>query len=244
MLRNTFLTAVRLRSALLAVLLISVSGCISNPTNPDDPWEPFNREVWRFNEDVDRVYLKPVSKAYKKVVPAPLRRGVGNFFRNLLEPTTVVNDLLQGKISQAFSDTGRFLVNSTIGLLGFFDVATKMGLERHQEDFGQTFAKWGIPSGPYLVLPFIGPSNARDGFGLLPYYLYTDPRLGIKDNEINWGLLVLDVVDRRAQLLSASRILELQLDPYAFTREAYRQKRLDLIYDGNPPLETEPAGRP
>ena len=213
----------------------ALGGCASNPTNPADPWEPFNRRVWEFNEDVDRVYLKPLAQGYKKVLPAFARRGVGNFFRNLLEPTNIVNDLLQGKFAQAGSDTARFLVNSTFGVLGLFDVATKEGLERHEEDFGQTFAKWGIPSGPYMVLPFIGPSNVRDGIGLLPYYFLTDPRLAAENIETTIVLIGVDVIDRRAQLLTASRILDLQLDPYAFTREAYKQKRLDLIYDGAPP---------
>lgn len=236
----------RSRSFILRLVAILVAtgalgGCASNPTKPVDPWESFNRRVWEFNEDVDRVYLKPLARGYKKVLPTFARRGVGNFFRNLLEPTTIVNDLLQGKFAQAGSDTARFLVNSTFGVLGLFDVATKEGLERHEEDFGQTFAKWGIPSGPYLVLPFIGPSNVRDGIGLLPYYFLTDPRLAAENIETTIVLIGIDVIDRRAQLLTASRILDLQLDPYAFTREAYKQKRLDLIYDGDPPpLYPEP----
>ncbi len=222
---------------LLVCCTLLLAGCAGNPVNPDDPWEGFNREVWRFNEDVDRVYIKPLSKGYKKVVPAHLRKGVGNFFRNLLEPTTIVNDLLQGKFKQALSDTGRFVLNSTIGLLGLFDPATDAGLERHNEDFGQTFAKWGIGEGPFIVLPLIGPSNVRDSIGLIPYYFATDPRLAVSSTETAVGLVAVDVVDRRAQLLGASRILQLQLDPYAFTREAYRQKRVDLIYDGVQPLQ-------
>lgn len=225
----------------LAVIVLGVlSGCANNPKNPADPWESFNRKVWDFNEDVDRVYLKPVASGYRKVMPAPARRSVGNFFRNLLEPTTIINDLLQGKFTDAASATGRFLVNSSVGILGLFDVATKWGIERHEEDFGQTFAKWGVPPGPYLVIPLIGPSNVRDGIGLLPYYFATDPRLAAKNIETTIALVGVDVIDRRAQLLTATRILDLQLDPYAFTREAYRQKRRDLIYDGEPPLEPNP----
>lgn len=201
-----------------------------------DPWEGFNRKMFAFNDLVDRKLVRPAAKGYRKVVPTGGRRAVGNFFRNLLEPTTIINGLLQGKVDQAVSDLWRFIINSTVGLLGFRDVATHMGLERHDEDFGQTFAVWGLDSGPYLVLPFLGPSTLRDGIGLTPYYFATDPRLFLDSTAGIVALITLDVIDRRAQLLGASRVLQLQLDPYVFSREAFRQRRLDLIYDGDPPL--------
>ncbi len=205
--------------------------------NGHDPWEGFNRTIYRFNDEVDRLVIKPLAKGYRRVTPRPVRRSVGNFFRNLLEPTTIVNDLLQGKPLQAISDSGRFLLNSTLGIVGLFDVAAKVGVERNQEDFGQTFAVWGVPSGPYVVLPFLGPSNVRDAFGLLPYYYFTDPRLALDDRQARVALVAIDVIDFRSQLLGATRLLDMQLDPYLFSRESYRQKRLDLIYDGEPPLD-------
>ncbi|MDH3639948.1 MAG: VacJ family lipoprotein [Gammaproteobacteria bacterium] len=240
----------RLLVAVLLIGALAASGCAGHRklVSPDadttlvddppvnDPLEGFNRRMFDFNDFLDRKLLRPAAQGYRNVVPTPVRRGIGNFFRNLLEPTNVINNLLQGKPEQAVSDLWRFIMNSTIGVIGFRDVATAMGLERHQEDFGQTFAVWGFGSGPYLVLPFLGPSNVRDGLGLIPYYVYTDPRLIVEDTITEVALISVNVVDTRAQLLSTSRVLELQLDPYVFTREAVRQRRLDLIHDGNPPL--------
>lgn len=204
--------------------------------NGHDPWEEVNRTIYLFNEDVDRLILKPLARGYRRITPLPVRRSVGNFFRNLLEPTTIVNDLLQGKPLQAISDTSRFVLNTTLGIAGLFDVATKVGVERHEEDFGQTLAVWGVPSGPYVVLPFIGPSYVRDAFGLLPYWYFTDPRLSLDETEARVAVIAVDVIDFRSQLLGATKLLDMQLDPYSFSRESYRQKRLDLIYDGDPPL--------
>lgn len=231
--------------------LIIATGCATAPQQGEraaqtdhvveqDPWERFNRSMYKFNDSVDRALIKPLAKGYRRITPRPVRRGVGNFFRNLLEPTTIVNDLLQGKPLQALSDGSRFLLNSTLGVFGLFDVATKVGVERNQEDFGQTLAVWGVPSGPYLVLPFIGPSNVRDAVGLVPYYYFTDPRLAIDEIEARAALIAIDVIDFRSQLLGATRLLEMQLDPYLFSRESYRQKRRDLIYDGDPPIEMPP----
>ncbi len=205
-----------------------------------DPWHGFNRAMFKFNDRFDDWIMAPVARGYRRVTPTPLRRGVGNFFRNLFEPTTIVNGLLQGKILRAMSDTGRFLINSTVGVFGLFDVATKVGVERNVEDFGQTLAVWGVRTGPYLVLPFLGPSNVRDAFGLLPYWYYTDPRLAVDSLGTRAVLIGLDVIDQRVQLLGATKLLDMQLDPYVFSRESYRQKRTDLIYDGSPPLELPP----
>lgn len=204
-----------------------------------DPFEKYNRTMYKFNDDVDKAILKPIAKGYSKVVPGPVRRSVGNFYRNLLEPTTIINDILQGKFQQAVSDSVRLLFNTSFGLLGFFDVATALGIERHQEDFGQTFAVWGIKPGPFIMLPFLGPTNLRDGIGLLPYYLYTDPRLYNPETDVNIALIGINVIDSRAQLLTPSKLLELQLDPYAFLRATYNQRRLNLIYDGDPPLDLD-----
>jgi phospholipid-binding lipoprotein MlaA len=195
--------------------------------------------MFALNEDLDRAIIKPVATWYQAHVPVPVRRSIGNFFRNLLEPTTIVNDLLQGKFEQALSDTGRLAANTVFGVLGLFDVATFMGMERHVEDFGQTLAVWGFGSGPYLVLPLIGPSSLRDGLGLIPFYFATDPRIINDDWEASLALLSVDAVNLRADLLTAGKVLDLQTDRYDFLRESYRQKRLDLIHDGNPPLPDE-----
>lgn len=201
----------------------------------NDPWEGINRKVFKFNTAVDKAVLKPVAKAYDKVMPELAKKGVGNVFRNLGEPTVIVNDLLQGKFKQSLADTARFVANSTIGLLGLFDVATSMGLPRHQEDFGQTLAVWGLGDGPFLMLPFLGPRNLRDTGGFVVDW-YTDPVTYHDPEAERWGIRALGFIDTRAQLLTASSVLEQATDDeYLFLREAYRQKRLDLIHDGEVP---------
>ena len=238
----------------LAALVAAAGGCGSLEKKPpgdatasadaeiaaaeNDPFEGFNRAMFRFNDALDRAVVRPMASGYVAVLPQPLRNRFRSFFLNMLEPTTIVNGVLQGKITQAAFDSVRFVLNTTFGLLGFFDVASWFELERHEEDFGQTFAAWGIGSGPYLVLPLVGPSNLRDGIGLVPQFFLLDPRVALSENEIRWGLLAWDYLDTRSTLLGASRVLDLQLDPYLFVRESYRQRRLNLIHDGNPPLET------
>jgi phospholipid-binding lipoprotein MlaA len=204
-----------------------------------DPFENYNRSMFEFNERLDRVVIKPVATGYKKVVPAPVRKGVGNVFNNLREPTTIVNDLLQGKLGQAVEDFLRFGLNTTFGFLGWIDLATPAGLERHEEDFGQTFAVWGLGPGPYLVLPVLGPSTVADGTGLIPQTLFTDPRTTAFNTETSYALISADAIDYRARLLGASKVVELQLDPYIFRRETYLQQRLQLIHDGDPPLDDD-----
>ncbi len=234
-------------TVLALVLTVFTAGCatVSKPgadtegANPD-PWEGFNRKIYKFNDRIDRLITEPLAKGYRRITPGPVRRSVGNFFRNLLEVSTIVNDLLQGKPIRAISDSSRLLLNTTLGVAGLFDVATRLGVERNEEDFGQTLAVWGIAPGPYVVLPFIGPSYVRDAFGLLPYWYFTDPRLSLDERELRIALIALDVIDFRSQLLGATKLLDMQLDPYLFSRESYRQKRLDLIYDGDPPLEEPP----
>jgi len=234
------MTPVLKRLAGTAALLVLCAGCATRSPYQDasDPLEPVNRAVYKFNDYFDRKVLKPVAEGYVKVVPGVARTGVRNFFNNLAEPITIVNDGLQGKGGRAVGDVMRFGFNSVFGVLGLVDVSTGWGLQQHSEDFGQTFAVWGFGEGPYLVLPFLGPSNVRDGIGLIPAsrmqpipYLVDEPA-GV------YGLYGLYFVSKRADLLTASKVLSAgAIDPYLQVREAYRQKRWNDIYDGNPPQQ-------
>lgn len=206
----------------------------------NDPFEPFNRAMYSFNETLDRYVMKPVATGYRAVTPRPVQRGVANFFGNLREPAVMINNALQGKFRHAASDLGRFLTNTTLGVFGLFDVATRLGLERNNEDFGQTLGVWGAGEGPFLVLPFFGPSNFRDGIGLYAdHQMY--PPAHLRDSSTRWQLYAIEAVDVRARLLDAGDILEQAAgeDPYVFVREAYRQRRRALITDG-----AEPAPAP
>ncbi|MBI5040148.1 MAG: VacJ family lipoprotein [Gammaproteobacteria bacterium] len=217
--------------------LCSLGACANTPPQEDvsDPLEPVNRVVDSFNDKVDRAIFKPAAQGYEKVVPATARSSVTNFFGNLGEPLVIVNQLLQGKGKEGVSDTGRFLVNSTIGLFGLFDPASQMGLTKHNEDFGQTFGHWGIGEGWYVVLPLLGPSTVRDTAGKLGDYQFDAVSRRDEVRERN-GLSGLRTVDTRANLLSATKVRDTAaLDNYLFTREAYRQLRWNRIYDGNPP---------
>ncbi len=216
---------------------ILVSGCAATPGPPEkkDPFESFNRAMYEFNDAVDRAVLKPVAKGYNKVMPDPANKGVTNFFSNLEDVVVVFNDVLQFKLAQAVSDTARVFWNTTVGLLGFIDVASALDLPKHNEDLGQTLGRWGIGNGPYLVLPFLGPSTVRDTVGTVGDF-YVNPLYDIEpDGTRNW-MIALNVVDKRAGLLSAGKVLEeAALDPYIFVRDAYLQRRRNLVYDGNPP---------
>ena len=227
----------------LVVLVSVLSGCAS--TGPDtqtdtsnDPLEGFNRAMYRFNDVFDDVALKPAAKAYKAVTPRIARRGIGNVFSNLFEPINIINDLLQGKIKQMASDTARLFFNSTAGLGGLIDVATPMNFKQHDEDFGQTLAVWGVGSGPYIVLPIFGPSTVRGTIGL-GADLMSNPITYIENDPHRRATWALYAIDTREELLGAKDILEQAAgdDPYTFVREAYYQKRTNLIYDGNPPVE-------
>lgn len=214
-----------------------LSACASRPPQDEvaDPLEPVNRVVDTVNDKIDRAVFKPTAKAYEKVVPGQARTSVTNFFSNLGEPLVFTNQFLQGKPKEGISDIARLLVNSTIGLLGLFDPATKMGLAKHNEDFGQTFGKWGFGEGWYVVLPLLGPSTVRDSIGLIGDY-QMDPVSHIDEVRERNSLTALRVIDTRANLLSATRLRDTAaLDPYLFTREAYRQLRWNRIHDGNPP---------
>lgn len=206
-----------------------------------DPFESINRAVFTFNENADEYVIKPAAEAYQFVLPEFVRTGVTNFFSNIGDIFVAVNNLLQGKPGNAANDIGRFLVNSTIGILGLFDVATDAGLEKNKEDFGQTLGVWGVPSGPYVVLPLFGPSSVRDTAGLA-VDLKTD--FILNSNQLNHdqkvGSTVLRVVNQRANLLNASQLLEdAAFDKYSFLRDSYLQRRHNQVHDGNPPLSAD-----
>ena len=216
--------------------LITLSGCATIPagTKPDpgDPWERFNRSVYIFNDGVDRAIAKPAAKAYRKVTPRPVRTGVSNFFDNITYPITAVNAALQGKFRQAGRDSGRFLLNTVVGLGGILDPASVAGLVRNDEDFGQTLGVWGVPSGPYLMLPIFGPSNARDAPARIVDNLM-DPKNLVGTSDARVAANVLNVVDSRANLLVIEKPLENVFDRYAFLRNIWRQRRLSQIRDGS-----------
>jgi len=213
-------------SFLLLSLLI---GCATG-TNPNDPYEKFNRGVYQFNDTLDSVILKPVSTGYKAVAPEFAQKGVDNFFNNIRDFITTVNDILQFEFNNALNDGERVALNSTVGLLGFVDVHSMSGGERRKEDFGTTLASYGWKSSNYLVLPFLGPSTLRDGTGTAVDALFIDPLGYINDVKLRNQLMVLRIIDSRASLLDASNILdEASLDPYAFQRDAYLQYRNTMI---------------
>lgn len=212
---------------LLLLVAALAGGCASSNT-PGDPLEGFNRAIFGFNEGVDNAILRPVASGYKAVVPEPARDCVGNVFSNINDIFVSVNSLLQGKVGDAVSDACRVVVNTTVGLLGCFDVASKVGLEKHNRDFGQTFGKWGIASGPYLVLPFLGPSSIRDGVGTF-IYSYLDPVWAdhVPTRNVAYSLRA---VNRRSELLDATNVLEeAALDKYSFVRDAYLQRRRGMV---------------
>lgn len=215
---------------------IALTGCAApHAKNPADPLEPFNRGVYQFNDVVDKAIAKPVAQGYNAVMPVPGKVMVSNFFSNLDDVLITLNDLLQFKFTQAVSDGSRFLFNSTFGVFGLFDVAHR--LEKHDEDFGQTLGYWGMGSGPYLVLPLLGPSSVRDGVGL---YADSFPsRIShVKHMRSRNQLYLTKAINRRAQLLDQEKVLdEAALDRYAFIRDAYLLRRQSLVHDGNPPRE-------
>lgn len=220
---------------------IGLAGCATVPgansakfNDPRDPWESFNRRSLAFNDALDRAILKPVAQTYNKL-PQPVRSAISNAFSNLGEVVVVANDLLQLKLRQGAQDTARFVMNSTFGLLGTVDFVGKRGLPKHDEDFGQTLGYWGVPPGPYIVIPFLGPSDLRDGIArFADYRLTIYPQLN--DTSVYWSLYAVDVVHTRADLLGATNVLETAaLDRYNFLRDAFLQRRLNQVYDGHPP---------
>ncbi len=229
-----------IKSLLLTLTIaLTTASCasVNGPSPEYDPFESYNRAMFSFNDAVDRTVIKPVAAAYRDYVPSPIRTGVSNFFSNLGDILVVLNDLLQGKFSQARDDTIRVVYNTFFGLFGLIDVATYMGLPKNHEDFGQTLAVWGVSDGPYLVLPLLGPSTIRDTAGLL-VDAQADPVYNIRDTQARYATVGLKAVDTRADLLGASKVLDqAAFDRYAFLRDAYLQRRKHLIYDGNPPQD-------
>jgi len=230
MLRITKLTSI-------GALIVVLAGCAVRPPEQEanDPLEPLNRAIYRFNDALDRAVLRPVAEGYQEYVPSPVRTGVRNFFFNIREPFTIVNQVLQGKPDQAAGDTMRLIFNTTFGVFGLFDVATGWGLEPHEEDFGQTFGVWGIGEGWFLMLPLLGPSTARDAPGLVLEYKFA-PIRQLTSGVETYAAAGLFFISERAELLSATEVLDTaSVDPYLEVREAYRQKRWSEIHDGNPP---------
>ena len=227
-----------MRTALLCLLLASGCATVEGERDPRDPWEGFNRGVYRFNETFDEYVAQPVARAYVAVLHQEIRTRVGNFFSNIQDLLIGANNFLQGKVEDGVNDWARFAFNSTIGLLGIHDVASDFpGLEKHNEDFGQTLGRWGASSGPYLILPFLGSSTVRDAAGTAVDWA-VQPVGEVRPIELRNTLYGLYFVDTRAQFLEASRILEeAALDKYVFQRDAYLQRRRSLIYDGRPPRE-------
>ncbi|MGI9286163.1 MAG: MlaA family lipoprotein [Pseudomonadales bacterium] len=213
---------------LLLLLMQPATAQDAEPRDPD-PWERWNRNVYLFNQFADRYLLKPTAKVYQAVTPEIVDIGITNFFRNLREPITILNDVLQLKLAQAGMDSGRFLLNSTLGLAGFFDVASDLGLPRHREDFGQSLGHWGVGAGPYLELPLLGSSSVRDAFGLIPD-VYASPIVYVNDETARMVATGLRVTDLRADLLKADELIT--GDRYIFLRDSYLQQREALVRDG------------
>jgi phospholipid-binding lipoprotein MlaA len=230
-----------------ALLLSLAAGHAMAQAQPNDPFEPVNRAIFGFNEAIDSAVLVPVAKGYQNVVPELVRSGVNNFFGNFGDGWSAINQALQGKGEAAATMTMRVATNTLFGIGGLFDVASDLGMERQSEDFGQTLGRWGLPAGPYLVWPLLGPSNARDTAGR-PLDLAWSPSALVNDAGGAAGLSALNLVDTRANLLSASRVVDgIALDKYSFIRDAYMTRRRNLVYDGDPPdlpEDKEPASPP
>jgi phospholipid-binding lipoprotein MlaA len=222
-----------------ALLAIALGGCaVAKPRN-DDPWEGFNRKMYAFNDAADKTVIRPVAAGYRKITSANVRRVIGNFYDNIKMPITIVNNVLQGDPRRAARNTGRFVVNTTVGFVGLFDPASEMNLPLDETDFGVTLAKWGVPDGPYLVLPLVGSTTVRD-FWRLPVDQYFDPLQWYADeHDFNYNAEYLPsvfyLVTLRARGIEAEGLLEGVYDPYVFYRDAYRQRRLYEIFDGQPP---------
>lgn len=232
------------RLCLISVLIVFTSACSTLKSTDSlqsqrlsDPLESFNRSVYGFNTIADKTVLKPIASAYHSIVPNIAERSIGHFFKNLGEPLNIVNNLLQGKADGALNSTYRFAVNSTVGVLGLFDVAKTYNVDRKPEDLGQTLATWGVKPGPYLILPFFGPSNIRDTFSRISSTVAYYPIDSITEsNRARLALFALDTVDSRARLFGVDDTLDNQLDPYLFLRDAYENSRINSIYDGKVPV--------
>lgn len=230
---------------IVVAAFLLLGGCAASPPAPNtaqpstaDPWEPLNRHVFQTNRRLDRYTLKPIARGYQRLLPSAVRTGIDNFFVNLRSPWHSVNNLLQGDGMGTLHEAGRFLANSTFGIGGLFDVATDMGLERHREDFGQTLAVWGVPKGPYVVIPFFGPSTLRDGLAM-PLDFAADPLYWYENASVRDKLYILRIINLRERYLDAEELLDDSFDPYIRLREAYLQNRRYQVHDGNPPMEDD-----
>ncbi len=225
----------------VVALVLFMTGCATTNQSAgvSDPLEGYNRAMYKFNDAVDTAVLKPVAKGYDAVVPDPISQGVSNFFSNLNDITVIINDLFQGKFYQAYRDTHRFVLNTTVGVAGIFDVASLSGFTKNNEDFGQTLGVWGAEPGAYIVLPFFGPRNVRDTFGLVGD-MFTDPVMYVEGDDARLALVGTRVVDTRANLLKAEKVLDqAATDEYSYVRDAYMSRRQYLVFDGNPPVNDE-----
>lgn len=223
------------------LVTISLGACASDPAaqrSDNDPWEAINRPLYSFNTGLDKVTLKPLAKGYQKVTPRPVRTGVTNFMKNLATPGSSINNFLQGKPRRGFSELGRFLLNSTVGIGGLFDVATASGIERNYEDVGQTAAVWGVPDGPYVMLPVLGPMTLRDAV-LTPVHIISNPLYHYNNSSIRDKLYILRAIELRERLFKAEKLLKDSKDKYVTTRESYLQNREYQVYDGNPPEDDD-----
>lgn len=222
------------RLAIASAAASLLVGCASSG-NPKDPIEGFNRAVFAFNDGLDRAVIKPVAQGYETAVPQTARNGVANFFGNIADVFIGVNNVLQGKMPEAINDFGRVMVNTTLGILGFMDVASDLGVEKHEEDFGQTFGRWGVGSGAYVVLPVFGPRTVRDTVGLA-VDMSVDPVGNVSDVPARNLLIATRLISDRAALLPADKVIEeAALDKYSYIRDGYLQRRRSQIYDGAPP---------
>jgi phospholipid-binding lipoprotein MlaA len=230
-----------IRVSLLAVCLLILCGCATLPPgtkrDPRDPWERMNRTSYKINDVLDKAILRPLARGYSKT-PRFMQSGVHNFIDNLEYPVVIVNDLLQGQVKPFFSDIARLLLNTTIGIGGVLDPASSAGLDKNNRDFGQTLGKWGVPAGPYLVVPIFGPYNVRDGIGTLTVDTYANPRNYFKF-WVNAGIWGARSIDRRARLLPLDATLDSAYDPYAFVRNAYQQQRDFMIHGSGSKNEEE-----
>lgn len=229
------------RAGLLALCAIALAGCTIAKPRTDDPWQGFNRKMYAFNDAADKAVIRPVARGYRKITTPDMRRIVANFFANIRMPITIINDILQVQPIAAVRNTGRFAINTTLGFAGLFDPASELTLPPDETDFGVTLAKWGLPEGPFVVVPFVGPSSVRD-IWRLPVDNYFDPLAWYaKDHDLRFHAehlpSMMYLVTLRARGLDAEGLLEGVYDPYIFYRDAYRQRRLYDIYDGQPPAE-------
>ena len=216
--------------SVVTILCLLLAGLFSTASNAEeDPWESFNRSIYSFNNTADAYLVKPVAQGYAYIMPEVGRKGVNNFFNNLLDVNGALNGLLQGRVDQGLENVGRVIINSTVGIFGLLDVATKLGVPQYQTDFGHTLSIWGVPQGPFVMLPFLGPSTMRSGVGTA-FDAYASPMGQMGNSDPAWGLRVFNIVDLRAGLLGADELLS--GDQYIFLRDAYLQQRRLQISDG------------